>query len=404
MAATAVEMIQAIAEIGRDHQRGGYSRPVYSEPELELRAWFHEEARSRGFDVETDRNGAVWAWLDAPHGRRDDVVITGSHLDSVPGGGAYDGPLGVVSGLDAASRIAARGAALARPIAVVVFPEEEGSRYNHSCLGSRLMTGELDAERARGLTDSDGVSFAELAAQNGLDPQAIGADPERVRSISAFVELHVEQGKGLVHMDAPVAVATSILGHGRWHFRLEGEGNHAGTTPMADRRDPMAAASRIILAAREQAQRVPEARATVGNLLPTPGGTNVIASAVDMRMDVRHLDDETVRTLVATISDDAHVIAAEEGCSVSITEESYSPTVNFDRDLQERMQGLLRGAPLLPTGAGHDAGILSSHVPCGMLFVRNPSGVSHAPGEHSPDKDVEAGVEALVTVLRELAG
>lgn len=400
---TAVQMLSAISEIGRDTQRGGYSRPVFSPPELELRAWFTAEARSHGLDVEVDRNGAIWAWLDAPHGAREEVVITGSHLDSVPGGGAYDGPLGVVSGVDALARIKQRGQPLSRALAVVVFPEEEGSRYNQACLGSRLMVGELAPEKARALTDSAGETFAELAARHGVDPERLGADPERIKSIAAFVELHVEQGKGLLHLDAPVAVATSILGHGRWHLRLEGEGNHAGTTPMDDRRDPVVAAAQIILAIREEAEKVPEARATIGNLIPVPGGTNVIASAVDMWMDVRHLEDAQVRRLVSVIEGRAQDIAAEEGCILTLTENSYSPTVNFDVELQQRMQKLLPSAPLLPTGAGHDAGVLSAYVPSAMLFVRNPGGVSHAPAEHAGDADIEAGVQALVTVLEDLS-
>ncbi|GAA1141405.1 allantoate amidohydrolase [Nesterenkonia lutea] len=400
---TAVKLLAEIAEIGRDPQRGGYSRPVFSAPELELRAWFTAAAAARGLDVEVDRNGALWAWLDAPHGEREEVVITGSHLDSVPGGGAYDGPLGVVSGLDALDRIKQRGHRLRRALAVVVFPEEEGSRYNQACLGSRLMVGELAPEKARALTDSAGVTFAELAARHGLDPERIGADPERMRSIAAFVELHVEQGKGLVHLDAPVAVATSILGHGRWQLRLEGEGNHAGTTPMDDRRDPVVAAAQIILAIREEAEKIPEARATIGNLIPVPGGTNVIASAVDMWMDVRHLDDAVVRRLVSAVETRAHQIAAAEGCRFTLAENSYSPTVTFDVALQQRMQELLPGAPLLPTGAGHDAGVLAAHVPSAMLFVRNPGGVSHAPAEHAGDADIEEGVQALVTVLEDLS-
>lgn len=400
---SAVKMLNDIADIGRDPHKGGYSRPVYSQAELQLRDWFTTEANSRGFDVEVDRNGLIWAWLDAPDGQREEVVITGSHLDSVPGGGAYDGPLGVVSGLDALSRIKDSGQPLKRALAVVVFPEEEGSRYNQACLGSRLMTGELPADRARELKDSEGVTFAERAARHGLDPERIGPDPERLKSIAAFVELHVEQGKGLVHLDAPVAVATSILGHGRWHLRLEGQGNHAGTTPMDDRQDPMVSAARIILAAREEAEKIPEARATIGNLIPIPGGTNVIASSVDMWMDARHVEDAVVRQLVATIEARAQEIAAQEGCRFTLTENSYSPTVHFDLGLQQRMQQLLPQAPLLPTGAGHDAGILSAHVPTGMLFVRNPGGISHAPGEDAPDADVEQGVRALVTVLEDLS-
>ena len=398
----AVDLMASISDVGRDPLRGGYSRPVFSDAERSLRDWFVERAQRLDLDVESDRNGVLWAWQDLPGSDRRNAVVTGSHLDSVPGGGAFDGPLGVASALAAVARLRAQGHRPNRPIAVAVFPEEEGSRFGLACLGSGLMAGTVDPGRALGLRDDDGDSLADLARRNGLDPDAMGRDGERLATIGAFVELHVEQGRGLVDLGSPVAIGTSILGHGRWSVRLDGQGNHAGTTLMSDRRDPMTAAARVILAIRETARSDPHARATVGKVRPLPGGSNVIASSVQLWLDLRHPEDDVVEQLLTAIRDRVEEIARDEGCSSTLTEESYSPTAFFDGELRQQLSTALPSAPLLATGAGHDAGVLAPFVPTAMLFVRNPSGVSHSPEEHAEDQDVEAGAEALARVLAHL--
>ncbi|TIC87768.1 allantoate amidohydrolase [Nocardioides sp. GY 10113] len=396
-------LLAEIADIGRDPVRGGYSRPVLSTAELDLREWFIAHAGKRGLDVETDRNGVIWAW-HAPSGSREDAVVTGSHLDSVPGGGAYDGPLGVASALVAFDLLAARDldGDTTRARAIAVFPEEEGSRFGVACLGSRLMTGAITPERALALKDPDGTTYADALRATGGDPRHVGADRAALGRIGAFVELHVEQGRGLVDLDRPVAVGSSILGHGRWRVTVTGVGNHAGTTLMADRRDPMVAAAQLVVAVQRLARGVPDARATVGRLVPTPGGTNVIASRVDLWLDVRHPDDATTLGLVEQVRAAAELAAAEQGCTATMAEESFSSTVDFDPALRDELRAVLPGAPVLATGAGHDAGVLKDHVPAAMLFVRNPSGVSHAPDEHAEDADAEAGAVALAAALEHL--
>ncbi|WP_336714798.1 allantoate amidohydrolase [Arthrobacter sp. USHLN218] len=396
-------LLAGIAATGRDAGRSGYSRAVYSTAEQELREWFLDEARHRGLDTETDRNGVLWAWWDTGSGTRQDAVVTGSHLDSVPGGGAFDGPLGVASALAAVDHLRSRGMAPRRPIALAVFPEEEGSRFGVACLGSRLLTGAIDPDKARNLRDPDGNTFADVAAAAGLDPRFVGPDPEAVARIGAFVELHVEQGRGLVDLDRPVAVGSSILGHGRWRLTVAGQGNHAGTTLMEDRRDPMVAAAAMVQAVRDAALRHPGARATVGRIEPVPGGTNVIASSVNLWIDVRHQDDAVTAAVVERIHAEAIRAAAAEGCTVKLSEESLSPTVHFDPALRGRVGKLLPDAPVLETGAGHDAGVLAARLPTAMLFVRNPTGISHSPEEHVEDDDAEAGALALANVLQGLA-
>ncbi|WP_104063622.1 allantoate amidohydrolase [Arthrobacter sp. 4R501] len=400
--ATVTGLLSEIAGTGTDALRGGYTRPVYSTAELDLRTWFIEQAAKRGLAVETDRNGAIWAWWDVPGGDRNNSLVTGSHLDSVPGGGAFDGPLGVASALVAVDILKAQMASPTRPLAVVVFPEEEGSRFGVACLGSRLMTGAIDPDKARNLRDPDGSTFADIARVNGLDPRFVGKDEKLLGQIGAFVELHVEQGRGLIDLDQPIAIASSIIGHGRWRLSVHGQGNHAGTTLMADRHDPMVSASRMVVAVRDIARNQTHARATVGRLQPVPGGTNVIASRVEFWLDVRHPDDAVTAALVETIHEEAQVIAAEEGCRVELREESLSSTVHFDPGLQKELQLALPDAPVLDTGAGHDAGVLAPYVPTAMVFVRNPSGVSHSPEEHVVDEDAETGAQTLADALHKL--
>ena len=403
-APTVTSLLQDISTVGRDASRGGYSRPVFSTAETDLRSWFIDQAERRGLDVHTDHNGIIWAWWDTAAGIRQDAVVTGSHLDSVPGGGEYDGPLGVASALVAVDLLKARGLRPRRPLAIAVFPEEEGSRFGVACLGSRLLTGGLDPDKARRLKDPDGNTYADVAAANGQDPRLVGADYKALQQLGVFVELHVEQGRGLADLNRPVAIGSSILGHGRWKLSISGQGNHAGTTLMKDRKDPMIAAAKVMVAIRDTARKYRDARATVGRLQPVPGGTNVIASRVDLWIDVRHPDDSVTAALVEAIGLTAQVLAAEEGCAASLTTESLSPTVHFDAGLRDRLRALLPDAPVLDTGAGHDAGVLASQIPTAMLFVRNPTGISHSPEELVEDRDAEAGALALADSLAGLAG
>lgn len=398
---SAFGLLRELDSVGADARRGGYSRHCFDAAEIELREWFAEAAGRVGLDVQLDGNGNLWAWWGDPG---PDAVVTGSHLDSVPGGGAFDGPLGVASALAAVGELRTAGFTPTKPLAVVVFAEEEGGRFGVPCLGSRLLTGATPARHGLALRDQHGRTFAEAASVAGLDPGRMGRDAGLLGRIGCFVELHVEQGRGLVDTGAPVGVASSILAHGRWRFRFRGQGNHAGATLLADRHDPMLPAAEVITAARRVAAGVPDARATVGRVSPNPGGTNVIASTVDLWLDARAPREQQTRAVVDEVTAAAHSAAAEEGCTVEVSEESYADEVRFDAGLANRIAGLLGDAPQLATGAGHDAGVLATEVPTAMLFVRNPTGISHAPEEHAEPADCAAGERALATVLRELAG
>jgi N-carbamoyl-L-amino-acid hydrolase len=392
-------MWSELAEIGRDARTGGYRRPGWSPAERECSAWFADQCTARGLRLERDGNDNVVAWWGEPG---PGGVVTGSHLDSVPDGGAFDGPLGVVSALAAVDRMRAAGVRPRRPLGVAVFAEEEGSRFGLPCLGSRLMYGVVDPGRAAGLRDADGISLAEVVAGGG--PGAGLGPSDLLRRPAEFVELHVEQGRALVDSGAAVGVASSIWPHGRWRFDFTGRADHAGTTRMEDRADPMLTYAMTVLAANKQA-RLAGARATFGRVTVHPGSTNVIPAGVTGWLDARSADDASVHALVEAVTRLARDRTARDGTRLEVSAEAVSPAVDFDRDLRDRVAALLGGAPVLPTGAGHDAGVLSAAgIPTAMLFVRNPTGVSHAPGEHADPDDCAAGVEALAAVLTDLAG
>ncbi|WP_326829935.1 allantoate amidohydrolase [Streptosporangium sp. NBC_01810] len=405
MSATFHQMWAELLPIGRGSASGGYRRFAWTAADADCRAWFQAQAQARGLTYEVDHNGNQWAWLGDP--TAGDAVVTGSHLDSVPDGGAFDGPLGVVSAFAALDELRLRGAMLNRPLAVVNFGDEEGARFGLACVGSRLTAGQLAPEQARKLRDDDEVTLAQAMERAGYDPDAIGPDPERLSRIGAFVELHIEQGRYLAETPSPVGVASAIWPHGRWRFDFRGEANHAGTTRIEDRRDPMLTYANTVLAARAQA-RAARALATFGKVSVEPNGVNAIPSLVRGWLDSRAADEETLAAVVAGIERAALEWGERDGIDVAVTRESFTPLVEFAHGLRDEVAGLLAErrpyqVPVLPTGAGHDAGILSAAIPTTMLFVRNPTGISHSPAESALEDDCLAGVAALADVLEGLA-
>ena len=437
-------MLADISHIGRDPATDGYVRDAWSSADLELREWFRQEAARRGLDLHEDRNGNLWAWWGDPD--REPGVVTGSHLDSVRQGGAFDGPLGIVSSFAALDLLKSRGFTPAKPLGIACFTDEEGARFGVPCMGSRLITGILDPGRALGLRDDAGDTLADVLTKAGRDPNSLGRDDETLRRVGVFVELHVEQGQGLVHLGEPVGVASAIWPHGRWRFDFHGQANHAGTTRLLDRDDPMLPYARTVLAAREIAERHGVV-ATFGKLRVSPNNANAIPGLVSAWLDARGAAEAPVKALVAELT-------AMSGAQVS--PESWTPVVTFEEHLRDRIAAaggsrpaqddaragsagagsaragsagaggarlgvaksgdastggastggaMADGRPLpaLATGAGHDAGILAgAGIPAAMLFVRNLTGISHSPEEHAEQADCEAGVRALANVLEDL--
>jgi N-carbamoyl-L-amino-acid hydrolase len=437
------KLLAEIAGIGRDSSTGGYRRFAFSRADAALGEWFAAAASSRGLTVTTDRCGNQWAWWGDPgaprsaqdheslqdheqvqdHERgRGGCVVTGSHLDSVPDGGPLDGPLGVAAALVAVDLLRAEGFRPRRPLGLVRFVDEEGARFGLACSGSRLLTGAAPPERVLALRDADGTTYAEAMAIAGLVARHAGRDDDALRRIGAFVELHVEQGRALVDLDAPVGAASMIRPHGRWRVELAGRADHAGTTLLADRDDPMLRLARLVTEVRRAAERR-SGLATVGKVDVRPNAVNAIPSAVTAWLDVRAGTPEQVRAVLDDVA----------AAGFALVEESWTPATPMDAGLTARVAAIAgqgRGAgvhdhgqpvsgdharphrshhtgavPVLATGAGHDAGVLAqAGVPTAMLFVRNPTGVSHAPAEYAEPADCELGAVALAAVLADLAG
>lgn len=388
------EMWAELAPIGRTSV-GGYRRQPFTSAERETRAWFREQCVRRRLRVQDDAFGNVVAWEEPPD-VSGPAVLTGSHLDSVVDGGAYDGPLGVVSALAALDRLRERGLTPRRRIGVAVFAEEEGSRFPLACLGSRLATGSVDWRDVRGLTDRDGIALGDVVEGGDSSPL--------LEDVGVYVELHVEQGRALVDRDAAVGIASGIWPHGRYRFDFTGRPDHAGTTRMEDRRDPMLTYAMTTLAANKQA-RLSGSRATFGRVDVAPNGTNAVPSRVTGWLDARAADDAALQGLVEAIVRQARDRAERDGTGLEVTAESVSALVGFDPALTAQLARAEGRAawPVIPTMAGHDAGILATaRIPTVMLFVRNPTGVSHSPAEHAEMADCLAGVDALTEVLSRL--
>ncbi|MFC4628668.1 allantoate amidohydrolase [Promicromonospora alba] len=434
-------LLDAIADVGRAPS-GGYERFAWTAHDLTLREWFAAEAEARGLSVVVDRAGNQWAWWGDPDADGPGVV-TGSHLDSVPGGGAFDGPLGVASAFAALDALRAAGVRPERPLGIVNFSDEEGARFGLACLGSRAVTGTVGADRLLALRDGAGESLADVLGRasgvGGLALEHYGRDDEALARVGVFVELHVEQGRYLADLPAdeaaPVAVGAAIWPHGRWRVDLAGEANHAGTTPLAHRHDPMLDLARLITDVRAAAEHA-GALATLAKVQVEPNGVNAIPSRVRAWIDARAETEDAVRTVLATLSGPPGAsnvgLVAGTGRSErpglrstsaerpglrsagsvggwAPVEESWTPATVFDPALAARLAdvagrpGSDLPAPVIGTGAGHDAGIFAAAgVPTAMLFVRNPTGVSHSPAELAEEADCDAGVRALTAVLTDL--
>jgi N-carbamoyl-L-amino-acid hydrolase len=390
-------MWKDLEPVGHHESTGGYRRYAWTAEDTMLGEWFEAEAAARGMDRMRDRAGNQWAWWgdpDAAVAAGRPGVVVGSHLDSVPDGGPFDGPLGVIAAFAAIDLLRAEHAAPSRPIGVARFVDEEGARFGVACVGSRLLTGSLAPDLARALLDEDGVSMAEAMSLAGIAARSVGADREAMRRVGCFLELHIEQGRALIDTEHQVAVASSIWSHGRWRLEIEGEANHAGTTRLQDRRDPMLVLADVTQAARRSAASH-GCLATIGRVRVRPNAVNAIPARVDAWLDARAPAEHEVRVVAAEVATAGNTTAVEE---------SFTPATHFSANLRDRIIKTLGDVPSLETGAGHDSGILAAAgIPTALLFVRNPTGVSHSPREYAEREDCLAGIRALATVIRDLA-
>jgi allantoate deiminase len=386
--------LESAALIGADG--GGVSRFAWSPELAEANAWLLGRLEHLGLEGEVDPAGNVLGRWEAGEGK---AVLVGSHLDTVPRGGRYDGALGVLSALAVVRALKTDGIDPARPLWVVSFNDEEGSRFQTGMLGSRAFCGELDLEdwRRRGVADAmarAGFDFEHL-------PQARGVD-----GVGAYLELHIEQGPVLEQNGEDIGVVTAITGLLGFRVRFLGAANHAGTTPMDARRDALAGAARVVLALREEAREREGMTANVGKLLVEPGGFNVIPGLAEFTIDVRSPTPEGYERAEAFVRETVQRVAAEEGLGVEISTTHRKPPVALDESLQETLVAAAEaeGASYrrMPSGAGHDAMVLAHHVPAAMLFVPSRGGISHSPEEYTPPEQCELGARVLAGAVRAL--
>jgi allantoate deiminase len=343
-------------------------------------------------------------WSGAGAGRK--RLVLGSHIDSVPDAGAFDGVLGVTLGLEWVG--IAQELALPLAIEVIAFSEEEGVRYGVPFLGSRAVAESFDPALLT-LADSEGISMEAAMRAFGLDSGRIG-EAALTADAADFLEIHIEQGPVLESEGLRVAAVTAIAGQTRLNMAFGGQANHAGTTPMHLRRDALAAAAEWITAVEALAHQTDGLIATVGKVIVEPNAGNVVPGFAQVSLDVRHVNDETRAGAVEELVANANAIAARRGLALERTDRLDQPAVPMD----ERLTALLTGAidaagypvKTMPSGAGHDAMVMAAKVPTAMLFLRSPGGLSHHPAETVLEEDVEAtlhvGREFLLRLARDV--
>jgi beta-ureidopropionase / N-carbamoyl-L-amino-acid hydrolase len=373
-----------LAAIG--HSETGWNRLAWSPMEAEARAWFSRTATSIGLAVQQDGAGSLWAVTD--DAERGPWVCAGSHLDTQPDGGAYDGALGVVAALEAAATLLDADVGRRHPLAVVAFVDEEGARFRTPTFASLAITGRLDIDHVLAV-------MGDAPAIYGVTRDSLAQSRRQLDRVRCFFEVHVEQGRSLVDRDLALGIADVLAPRQRWRVEFDGQANHAGTTAMDDRDDALLPAARFALAVDEVARANPGAVGTVGRMEISPGSTNSIPGHVAASLDVRALQPQTVDAMVAELQ--RRFADAEFG------RESANQGAQFDQGLRGRLleAAQARGAAAgdLPSYAGHDAGILAAERPAAMLFVRNPTGASHTPAESASESDCLLAAQVLTDAI-----
>jgi N-carbamoyl-L-amino-acid hydrolase len=394
--------LDALAEVGAFAPRG-VARLALTDADKDARDLVVTWMRDLGLRVEVDGIGnIVGTW---PADRFDPPVLTGSHIDSVATGGIYDGALGVLAGLEVIESAIASGVELARPLAVGVFTDEEGSRFAPDMLGSLVYVGGLPLEVALDTEAVDGAVLRDELARIGY----AGSSPCPAVPPHAFVELHVEQGPVLEAEGVEIGVVTGVQGISWTELTVVGQSNHAGTTPMDHRHDAGLAAAAIAVGVRALAEELgPPMVATVGRVELHPNLVNVVAARAVLTVDLRHTDDAVLTAAEAALATLCEEVSQREGVTIEARSLARFEPVQFDDavvDLVERV-ATIQGCSTkrMPSGAGHDAQMLARVCPSGMVFVPSAGGVSHNPAEHTDDEQLASGADVLLHVMLELAG
>jgi len=405
---------RAIADCRRialmTEEPGRTTRRFLTEPMHAVHALLRERMEALGMKVAVDAVGNLRG-LWRPKGAGAKRLILGSHIDTVPDAGAFDGVLGVMLAIEWAG--IARDLRLPIAIEVIAFSEEEGMRYGVPFLGSRAVTGTFDAAMLK-WRDADGVRMDAAMRGFGLNPAKI-EDAAIGDDVLGFVELHIEQGPVLEAEGIPVAVVEGVTGQTRLNLRFTGQANHAGTTPMHLRRDALAAAAEWITGVEKQIRKAaattePGIVATVGRIVAEPNAGNVIAGSAEVSFEIRYGATVARHRWTKKLIADAEAIAKRRGIEFEWTEKLDQKTVKMDRGLSTMLKAAVKdcGYPVrtIPSGAGHDAMVMAARVPTAMLFLRSPGGISHHPTESVLEADVEAslhvGREFLLRLAKEV--
>jgi hydantoinase/carbamoylase family amidase len=395
--------LETLGRIGRA-PGAGITRTSFSRSDMQAREWYQASCRAAGLDVRVDAVGNMFAGAGSDAGAA--AVWSGSHIDTVPDGGAFDGAVGAVAALECVRRIAEEGISLSRPVRAVVFADEEGN-YSH-LFGSSALTRGFDEQQLRAMVGRDGDHLVDALAAGGWDLAALSdtrVDPE---SVYAFVELHIEQGPRLEAMATQIGVVNSIVGLGGAVVEFYGRADHAGTTPMTGRQDPLLAAADLIAAMPAIAASVSDvAVATCGRVDTSPGSANVVPSLARLTLDYRDPDAVRLGTLGARLEEKTAQAASGHGVRYAWIPEVPIAPVELDSRIRSAIDrhadGLGLSTRAMPSGAGHDSQNMATIAPTGMIFVPSKGGRSHCPDEDTEWTDVTNGANVLLNTLLELA-
>jgi beta-ureidopropionase / N-carbamoyl-L-amino-acid hydrolase len=375
----------------------GVNRLAWTAEDAAARDWFERQAIASERSVRRDPAGNLWACpsSEAPW------WAVGSHLDSVRDGGRFDGPLGVVCGFEIAS-----GSAL--PLAVIAFADEEGARFNTPTFGSKALAGRLDLPAVLERADQDGVRLGDAMRQAGVNPEALPEAPPWLGRLSGFFEIHIDQSTELAELDVPVGVVSGLASRQRLQVELRGRADHAGTTPRGQRRDALAAAARLIIAAEEIADGAGEVRVTTSRMLVAPNAPTTIAANVRLWIDSRASTIAALEGWTQGFRRFAAQLQERSGVEIAAELASRTPGGEFSPALRRALAAAAEAelghpVPEVLCYAGHDAGVVGERIPAAMLLVRNRAGVSHAPEEAVELEDAAIAANVVARALGALA-
>ena len=397
----------AISEFGA-LKGGGLTRLAFSKEDLEARKFLINLIEKNGFKLKIDNVGNIFAIYD--DGCEEDAkpVCVGSHIDSVPNGGFYDGTLGVMAGLEALSSIKEAGIKLKRPLWLINFSCEESSRFKTATIGSKIISGKLSQQRLHELKDEDGISLFEAMSAAGFKPQNLDEAILKENSLHAYLELHIEQGPVLERSSISVGVVSGIAAPIRFEITIQGKADHSGATPMNMRSDALLAASHIIIAANKFAKNKKTAVATVGYVHAKPGVLNVVPGEARLGVDLRDIDKASLEELNLELRNFVGELSRELKFSYEIRELSSDEPVKLSEHainlLEDEAKKLGIKTLTLPSGAGHDAMNLTKLASSvGMLFIPCVDGISHNTKEAINFKDAVAATKILTNALIRLS-